>query len=90
MTYSDVAPCTSWLASQGLFVMDHTGSAPFKFQYMNFKGCSQLDFTVPAAVAWFQDRLAKSVKLGYDGMMYDFGGAFVAVSVLHERRLTLR
>lgn len=71
----DFALRRSWLASQGLFVMDHTGNTPFKFQYMNFKGCSQLDFTVPAAVAWFQDRLAKSVKLGYDGMMYDFGGA---------------
>jgi len=32
-----------------------------------------IDLTRPAAVAWFQDMLRRTLALGYDGWMHDFG-----------------
>lgn len=34
---------------------------------------SAIDLTNPAAVAWFQGLLTRSLDLGYDGWMHDFG-----------------
>eukprot|EP00698_Gefionella_okellyi_P018054 TRINITY_DN5382_c0_g1_i1.p1 TRINITY_DN5382_c0_g1~~TRINITY_DN5382_c0_g1_i1.p1 ORF type:complete len:914 (+),score=168.10 TRINITY_DN5382_c0_g1_i1:197-2743(+) len=63
----------AWLASNQYFTKNTAGTAPFTFQYMDFKGCSQIDFTNPAARKWYQSKLNDSVYMGFDGMMYDFG-----------------
>lgn len=53
------------------FVKKPDGS-PYVFQYMGFQA-AQVDFTNPAAKAWYQAQLWKAVSLGFDGWMYDFG-----------------
>lgn len=34
---------------------------------------SQVDFTNPQAVTWYQEQLARSVALSFHGWMYDYG-----------------
>lgn len=34
---------------------------------------SQVDYTNPEAVSWYQQQLAKAVSLSYHGWMYDYG-----------------
>lgn len=45
---------------------------PYVFRYMNFEA-AQVDFTSPAAIAWYQAQIQGAIDLGFDGWMYDFG-----------------
>ncbi len=57
---------------KGYLVKKPDGSGPYVFQYMDFQA-AEVDFTNPAAVAWYQAQMKGAVDLGYDGWMYDFG-----------------
>ena len=46
------------------YMLDVFGSEWFKV--------SEVDFTNPTAVTWYQNLLAKAIGLGFDGWMYDF------------------
>lgn len=34
---------------------------------------SQVDFTNPEAVSWYQSQLARAINLSFHGWMYDYG-----------------
>ena len=60
--------------AHGLFALDPDGTPGETFF---ISGQSQtlatIDLTKPEGVAWFQDLLRRSIALGYDGWMHDFG-----------------
>ncbi len=56
--------------ANGYFVKKPGGS-PYVFRYMDFT-VSQVDYTNPAAVAWYQGLIDESIDLGFKGFMYDF------------------
>jgi alpha-glucosidase (family GH31 glycosyl hydrolase) len=45
-----------------------------------------IDLTNPAAVSWFQDLLRRTLALGYDGWMHDFGEYVPRDAVLFDGR----
>lgn len=45
-----------------------------------------IDLTVPAGVSFFQSLLQRSIDLGYDGWMHDFGEYLTPDAVLHDGR----
>jgi sulfoquinovosidase len=58
----------------GLFVLDASGKiAETFFISGQAQTLATIDLTKPEAVAWFQDLLRRSLALGYDGWMHDFG-----------------
>lgn len=60
--------------ANGLFVMTPEGTVGETF-FISGKPqtLATIDLTKPEAVAWFQDLLRRSLALGYDGWMHDFG-----------------
>jgi alpha-glucosidase (family GH31 glycosyl hydrolase) len=69
---------------KGYFVAKKNGD-PYVFQYMNFKA-AEVDFTNPAATAWYQAQLRRALDMGYDGCMYDFGEYTPVDAVFHDGR----
>jgi alpha-glucosidase (family GH31 glycosyl hydrolase) len=59
---------------QGLFVLDQE-SAPAETLLISgsLQTIVTIDLTNPTGVQWFQDLLRRSLDLGYDGWMHDFG-----------------
>lgn len=45
-----------------------------------------IDLTIPAGVSWFQQLLTRSLDLGYDGWMHDFGEYIPRDAVLGDGR----
>ena len=45
---------------------------------------SQIDFTNPQAVTWYQQQLERSVNLSFHGWMYDYGEYTPHDSVSHD------
>ena len=43
------------------------------YHYFRTFFVSQVDFTNPQAVTWYQEQLARSVALSFHGWMYDYG-----------------
>jgi alpha-glucosidase len=60
--------------AHGLFVLTPEGAVGETF-FISGKAqtLATIDLTKPEAVAWFQDLLRRSLALGYDGWMHDFG-----------------
>jgi sulfoquinovosidase len=60
--------------SRGLFAMTPEGSIGETFFISGEpQTLATIDLTKPEGVAWFQDLLRRSLALGYDGWMHDFG-----------------
>jgi sulfoquinovosidase len=60
--------------ANGLFVMTPEGTVGETFFISGEpQTLATIDLTKPEAVAWFQDLLRRSLALGYDGWMHDFG-----------------
>lgn len=60
--------------SRGFFAMTPDGKvAPTHFISGSPQELATIDLTNPGAVAWFQDLLRRTLALGYDGWMHDFG-----------------
>jgi alpha-glucosidase len=60
--------------AHGLFALDPAGKVAETFFISGqSQSVATIDLTKPEAVAWFQDLLRRSVALGYDGWMHDFG-----------------
>jgi alpha-glucosidase len=59
-------------ADRDLFVEDPTGQ-PYAF--VNNRGARTyaIDWTKPGAQAWWDEQLARSMSLGFEGWMHDFG-----------------
>jgi alpha-D-xyloside xylohydrolase len=59
---------------KGYFLKDETGKPGVSF-FISGKAQNivTIDLTNPDAVAWFQDLLRRTLNLGYDGWMHDFG-----------------
>ncbi len=47
---------------------------------------AEIDFTNPAAAAWFKTLLTRTLQLGYDGWMHDFGEYTQRDAMLHDGR----
>lgn len=61
-------------AADGLFVLDASGQPGLTvFLSGRIQTIAAVDFTNEAATAWFQDLLRRTLALGYDGWMHDFG-----------------
>lgn len=59
---------------KGLFAMTPEGTIGETFFISGQpQTLAQIDLTKPEGVAWFQDLLRRSLALGYDGWMHDFG-----------------
>lgn len=57
-----------------LFVLDGGGDVGETFFISgSAQALATIDLTKPEGVAWFQDLLRRSLALGYDGWMHDFG-----------------
>ena len=60
--------------SHGLFAMNAEGGiGETSLISGSLQTLATIDLTKPEAVAWFQDLLRRSLALGYDGWMHDFG-----------------
>ena len=61
-------------AARGLFAMTPEGTIAETFFISGEpQTLATIDLTKPEAVTWFQDLLRRSLALGYDGWMHDFG-----------------
>ena len=58
----------------GYFVLDASGQPGLTvFISGKLQNIAAVDFTNPAAVTWFEGLLRRTLDLGYDGWMHDFG-----------------
>ncbi len=61
-------------AANGFFLLDDTGAIAETFFISGEpQSLATIDLTNPDAVAWFQSLLQRTLDLGYDGWMHDFG-----------------
>jgi alpha-glucosidase (family GH31 glycosyl hydrolase) len=66
------------------YVATHADGSPYLF-VSNFNAlAAQIDFTNPAAVAWWQDRIRAGLDLGADGFMQDFGEQVLSDMHFHD------
>jgi sulfoquinovosidase len=66
------------------YVATHADGSPYVFvSNFNDQG-AQIDFTNPAAVRWWQDRVRAALDLGADGFMEDFGEQVQADMHFHD------
>ncbi|RYY07726.1 MAG: alpha-xylosidase, partial [Cytophagaceae bacterium] len=66
------------LIAKGLVVKDAKGNIPYED--------ATLDFSNPAAVAWYQAKIAGLLKLGVGAIKVDFGEAAPATGLYHSGR----
>ncbi len=60
--------------ANGLFLLDGTGATGETFFISgSAQTLATIDLTNPAGKLWFQDLLRRTLALGYDGWMHDFG-----------------
>ncbi len=73
--------------AQGYFVKGPDGE-PTLTEFISGKllSVAAVDLTNPAAVAWYQDLLRRTLNLGYDGWMHDFGEYTPRDAVLFDGR----
>ncbi|MDX6582392.1 MAG: sulfoquinovosidase [Solirubrobacterales bacterium] len=55
------------------YVATHADGSPYVFNSNFNADGAVIDFTNPAAVRWWQDRVTAALRLGADGFMQDFG-----------------
>jgi alpha-glucosidase len=55
------------------YVATHADGSPYVFTSNFNNDAAMIDFTNPAAVAWWQGRIRAALRLGADGFMQDFG-----------------
>ncbi len=66
------------------YVATHADGSPYIF-VSNFNApAAQIDFTNPAAVAWWQSRIRAGLDLGADGFMQDFGEQVLSDMHFHD------
>ncbi len=59
---------------RGLFALTQEGNVgETEFISGEIQALATIDLTKPEGVAWFQDLLRRTLALGYDGWMHDFG-----------------
>lgn len=59
---------------KGFFALERPGAPALVFLISGDPlNVAQVDFTSRAATSWFQSLLSRSLELGYDGWMHDFG-----------------
>ncbi len=73
--------------AEGLFIKGPDGK-PALTNFISGKllTLATIDLTNPAAVSWFQDLLRRTLALGYDGWMHDFGEYVPRDAVLFDGR----
>jgi sulfoquinovosidase len=66
------------------YVATHADGSPYLF-VSNFNApAAVIDFTNPAAVAWWQGRIRAALNLGADGFMQDFGEQVLSDMHFHD------
>ena len=65
-------------------VATHGDGTPYVFTSNFNANGAQIDFTNPAAVAWWQQRIRAALNLGADGFMQDFGEQVLADMHFHD------
>jgi alpha-glucosidase len=65
----------TYLRDNNMLIKKIDSDEPDLFLYLGseYYNCSQLDYTNPAAVAWYRTIMQKGVDIGFNGMMWDFG-----------------
>lgn len=66
------------IIDKGLFIRDGNGNLPYEDAI--------LDFTNPDAVSWYQDKLARLLKMGVSAIKADFGEAAPLTGIYHNGR----
>ncbi|MBK8996895.1 MAG: hypothetical protein IPM35_14260 [Myxococcales bacterium] len=73
--------------SQGYFVKGPDGEPTLtEFISGQLLSIAAIDLTNPAAVSWYQGLLKRTLDLGYDGWMHDFGEYTPRDAVFHDGR----
>ncbi|AUX40031.1 uncharacterized protein SOCE26_014260 [Sorangium cellulosum] len=83
----DAAPEYAHGLENGFFVKGPDG-APVLTEFISGEllTLATIDLTNPDAFAWFQDLLRRSLDLGYDGWMHDFGEYIPREAIAHDGR----
>jgi alpha-D-xyloside xylohydrolase len=66
------------------YVATHADGTPYVFTSNFNADGAVIDFTNPAAVAWWKQRIRRALTLGADGFMQDFGEQVVADMHFHD------
>jgi alpha-glucosidase len=72
VSQSDTNGDFNYAISHG-YVATHADGTPYLFISNRGSPAAQIDFTNPAAVAWWQGEIRAALDLGADGFMQDFG-----------------
>ncbi len=86
-TFSSAAEDLSFGKKSGYFVKGIDGALLSTFFSSGApQNLVTIDLTNPGAVAWFQSLLSRSLALGYDGWMHDFGEYLPREAALYDGR----
>ncbi|XP_078687104.1 sulfoquinovosidase-like [Branchiostoma floridae x Branchiostoma belcheri] len=61
------------MAARNDYLLKTRTGEPYNYTYLGYGTVSQLDFTNPAAVTWYQSQLQSAVDMGFRGWMQDYG-----------------
>eukprot|EP00058_Branchiostoma_floridae_P014783 XP_002600271.1 hypothetical protein BRAFLDRAFT_66776 [Branchiostoma floridae] len=61
------------LAARNNYLLKTQTREPYNYTYLGYPEVSQLDFTNPAAVTWYQSQLEYAIGMGFRGWMQDYG-----------------
>ncbi|CAH1271162.1 GANC [Branchiostoma lanceolatum] len=61
------------MAARNNYLLKTRTGEPYNYTYLGYPEVSQLDFTNPAAVTWYQSQLEYAIGMGFRGWMQDYG-----------------
>ncbi|XP_019643103.1 PREDICTED: lysosomal alpha-glucosidase-like [Branchiostoma belcheri] len=61
------------MAARNDYLLKTRTGEPYNYTYLGYGAVSQLDFTNPAAVTWYQSQLQSAIDMGFRGWMQDYG-----------------
>ncbi|MFO0726660.1 MAG: glycoside hydrolase family 31 protein [Myxococcota bacterium] len=87
MTLPEAAADYAEGKAKGYFVLDPSGEPGVAVLISGtLENVASIDFTNPEAVTWYQGLLRRTLALGYDGWMHDFGEYVRRSWIFHDGR----